>query len=179
VVRGNHVYNCSDDGIDYWSQSGNLIERNVVHHCGKDRGDGNGFKLGGEKKGGRNTVRYNVSYRNQMRGFVTNGGRDNLLHNNVAWGHDLHAGYENTDGLPNTYFNNVDSGAYGVAMDGARGSHNSWDLGIADCLFASTDPASPDFLHLSPRSPCIDAGVPVGDAPYLGAAPDLGPFEAR
>ena len=36
-----------------------------------------------------------------------------------------------------------------------------------------------DFhLSLTPPSPCVDAGVDVGD-PFLGAAPDLGAIEAR
>lgn len=47
-------------------------------------------------------------------------------------------------------------------MHSALGSHNSCDLGITECGFVS-----------------IDSGTPVGNVPYLGAAPDLGAFGAR
>jgi len=44
----------------------------------------------------------------------------------------------------------------------------------------SVDPQFVDLtvpdVHLSPGSPCIDAGVDVG-LPYLGSAPDMGAFE--
>jgi hypothetical protein len=143
-------------------------------------GNGNGFKLGGGGLGGGNTVRFNVAYQNAMRGFVTNGcSEPNVLYNNVAWGHDAHAGYENTDGLPHVFTNNVNAGAWGVTMTGSVSSHNSWDLGVGDCRFASVDPASTDFLRLSSTSPCIDAGTPVSGVSYLGAAPDLGAHELR
>ena len=75
-------------------------------------------------------------------------------------------------------------------------SNNTWDSGVAvdDADFLGLDVASlagprkadgdlPDvpFLHLAPGSDLINAGV-VDTAngqqlPYLGAAPDLGPFE--
>jgi hypothetical protein len=180
VIRDNVVYNCSDDGVDTWVQRGSLIERNVAHHCGMGTGNGNGFKLGGGDLGGGNTVRFNVSYLNGMRGFVTNGcAVPNVIHNNVAWGHEAHSGYTNSDGLPHLFTNNVNAGAYGVEMAGSVSSHNSWDLGIADCRFLSVDPVSTDFLHLTSTSPCVDAGTPVSGVSYLGGAPDLGAFEAR
>jgi parallel beta-helix repeat protein len=180
TIRNNLVYNCSDDGVDAWAQRGNLIEYNVAHHCGHGSGDGNGFKLGGNGIGGGNTVRFNVSYQNAMRGFVTNAcAEPNVLYNNVAWGHDAHAGFTNSDGLPHVFRNNINSGAGGVAMTGSVTSNNSWNLGISDCRFASTDPTSSNFLHLSSTSPCIDAGTPVSGVSYLGSAPDLGAFELR
>jgi hypothetical protein len=180
VIRNNELYNNSDDGLDTWQQTGNLVEYNVAHHNGAgDGGNGNGFKLGGNDRGGGNTVRLNVSYSNSMRGFVTNGcSVPNIVYNNIAWGHS-HSGYTNSDGLPHVFRNNINSGTGGVVMTGSVHDHNSWNLGISSCGFVSTDPASPDFLRLASSSSCIDAGTPVGDVSYLGAAPDLGPFEVR
>jgi hypothetical protein len=60
------------------------------------------------------------------------------------------------------YYSNINSRSTGAEVHGALGSHNSCDLGITECGFVS-----------------IDAGTPVGNVPYLGAAPDLGAFEAR
>ena len=54
--------------------------------------------------------------------------------------------------------------------------NNSWNLGIDNPMFISEDPGSPDFLHLSPDSPAVDAGVDVG-LQFNGSAPDLGAFE--
>ena len=60
-----------------------------------------------------------------------------------------------------------------AGMWGATHSYNSWNLGVDEPRFVSTDPSSPDFLRLASGSPAIGAGTDVG-LPYAGAAPDLG-----
>jgi parallel beta-helix repeat protein len=83
-IHDNIVYGNSDDGIDTWNTSGNIIERNVVYNQ-KGTGDGNGIKVGGSSTGGDNLVRNNVSYNNKSNGFHSNGSGGNTYYNNVAY----------------------------------------------------------------------------------------------
>jgi parallel beta-helix repeat protein len=175
VIRGNEVYNCSDDGIDTWDTSHNLVEGNIAHHCGRgSRGNGNGFKLGGPG-GDYNIARFNVAYLNRSRGFTTNTAANDLIHNNTAWrngGVAFHA-----DRHANTLQNNIAVPAR-VDLKGSTVSQdNSWDLDVADPAFRSVDPANPSFLRLSGGSPVIDQGVLIPGVTYRGAAPDLGAYE--
>jgi parallel beta-helix repeat protein len=193
TLRNNLGYNCSDDGIDTWKSAGNLLEGNVMHHNGlrptgygneahsapytgsqsiaDANGNGNGFKLG---PGGANIARNNVAYDNRARGFDSNDGGGNQVVNNTAF-RNQQADFV-TYTYVNTFTNNL-SFPEAVQMDGlAAQSHNSWNLGIADPGFASTDPAVAGFLHLAVGSPAIDVGVDVG-LPYSGVAPDLGAYE--
>jgi hypothetical protein len=55
-------------------------------------------------------------------------------------------------------------------------SNNTWNLGIDDPMFESTDPRSDNFLRLQSGRPCIDAGSDVS-VEYAGSAPDLCAFE--
>jgi parallel beta-helix repeat protein len=173
TVRNNVVYNTSDDGIDTWTNSNNVIENNIVHNAGRDQGDGNGFKLG---PGGNNIVRNNVAYDNRTNGFDPNEGGGNQIYNNTAY----HNGGENFINYSqrNTFKNNISSSG-STGMDSlAAQSFNSWNLGITNPNFASTDSASANFLRLASGSPAIDAGTNVGLS-YSGAAPDLGAYEAN
>ena len=188
TFSNNVVYNCSDDGIDTWTSQYNIIENNIVHHVGYSNasngglpivsgipvGDGNGFKLG---RGGYNTVRNNVSYSNLASAFVDNVGIGNVVYNNTGFQTTGYCFLFFTQG-GNTLKNNL---SYGSAPNSMSGSplqdHNSWNLGVSDPLFISTDPLSNDFLHLSANSRAIDAGIDVG-LPYSGRAPDLGAYES-
>jgi parallel beta-helix repeat protein len=183
IFRNNLVYNCSDDGIDTWTSQYNTIEGNIVHHTGYSNasnggsnsigqlvGDGNGYKVG---PGGNNIVRKNVSHHNRRRGFDVNGGDSSQFINNTAYyagkGFSLY-----TEGI--IAKNNINyRGTINISASTEQ-SNNSWNLGITNPDFASVDPESPEFLHLSPTSPAIDAGVDVG-LPFKGAAPDLGAYE--
>lgn len=149
-IHHNIVAYCSDDGIDTWYGTDNIIENNTAFKTGYDRvgghvGDGNGFKLGPP---GNNIVRNNLSVSNYLRGFDYNSGTNIQLWNNDAY--------------QNTYNYN------GVTLV-------SGNLTV-DPMFVSTDPTSPNFLRLSPNSPAIDAGINVG-LPYKGSAPDIGAVE--
>jgi len=171
TIRNNVIYNSSDDGIDTWQNAGNLIEGNVVHHSGINMGDGDGFKLG---PGGNNTVRGNVAYDNRKNGFDSNSGSGNQIYNNTAYHNGAYNFVNYT--VPNTLTNNL-SASGTVAMNVAVHSYNSWNLGISNPVFSSTDPASAGFLRLGNGSPAIDAGTNVGLS-YSGSAPDLGAYEA-
>lgn len=79
TISNNVVFDNSDDGIDMWSCSSNIVSGNTAHHNG-GTGDGNGFKLG---YGGLNTVTSNIAYENFACGFTSNGG-GNYYENNTA-----------------------------------------------------------------------------------------------
>jgi parallel beta-helix repeat protein len=171
TVRNNVVYNTSDDGIDSWRNANNTIEGNIVHNAGRDTGNGNGFKLG---PGGNNRVTGNVSYDNRSNGFDTNSGGGNQIYNNTGYrnGGSNFINYS----YANTFMNNI-SYAGSASMDSlAVHSSNTWNLGITDPRFTSTDPSSTSFLKLAAGSSAIDAGTNVG-LPYSGGAPDLGAYE--
>jgi parallel beta-helix repeat protein len=197
IFRNNLVYNCSDDGIDTWSSRGNIVENNIVHHAGygnasnggsqsstwgKPQGNGNGFKCGGASTSGNNILRNNVSYSNVTSGFDENGGSGNKYYNNTAY--STVVGFRNLSA--SSAVNNI---AYSNSVNctGGTQSNNSWDLGITNPQFLSTDPASPVFLQLSAGSPAIDAGVDLSAEGVLtdrlgivrpfGAGYDLGAYE--
>jgi parallel beta-helix repeat protein len=172
IIRYNNVYHNSDDGIDTWRSSSNQIYGNLVHNNGQgSSGDGNGLKLG---PGGSNTVYQNASYDNRADGFTNNSASNNNVYNNTGF---RNGGY-NFDNYvySNTYRNNI-SYSGSVHMQAAIQSSNSWNLGISDPRFISTDPTASTFLWLSSTSPAIDRGTNVG-LPYDGAAIDLGAYES-
>lgn len=197
VFRNNLVYNASDDGIDTWSSRGNIVENNIVHHAGygnasnggsqsstwgKPLGNGNGFKCGGGSTSGQNIYRNNISYGNVTSGFDENGGYGNKYYNNTAFSTVI--GFRNMhDG---TAVNNI-SYSNSTNYTGGTQSNNSWDLGITNPEFLSTDPETTGFLRLSEGSPAIDAGADlsaeslltdkIGTARPQGADYDLGAYE--
>ena len=177
TFKNNTLFDCSDDGLDTWKSTGNLIEGNIAHHMGQGLGgNGFGFKLG---PGGGNIVRFNISHNNRTGGFTTNGAGFNRLYNNTAFRNPVSNFVAYT--LPNSLINNLS--AEGEVVIEATSVHrkNSWNFGIVDPAFVSTDPASLKFLHLSPISLAIDAGLDAGFArlglTYIGTAPDLGAYE--
>jgi hypothetical protein len=168
IVRYSRFYENSDDGLDTWQSTGNLIENCVSYHNGLLDGNGNGFKLG---PGGNNIVRRCVSYDNNKpvslaggRGFTSNGGSGNLVEHCTSYDN---AEYEflNFSGTVNTYRDNIALGTPN-AMIGAIHSYNTWNVNIADPKFISTYPASTDYLSLRSDSPCRDK---ASDGTDLGA----------
>jgi Ca2+-binding RTX toxin-like protein len=210
VLRGCRAWNNSDDGFDFFNASFEsnrkgsavLAEKcwsweNGYDPAGIPRGDGDGFKLGGQRPGLGNT----------------SGGH--TIVNCVSWD-NLHDGFEGNDAttpitvLSSTAFDNnarnfhfnigghilKDNLCYspgqGIYLEaGTVQVANSWNLDVvvssADFLSLSdavargprqADGSLPDttFLHLAPDSDLIDKGVNVG-LPSVGK-PDLGAFEA-
>jgi hypothetical protein len=183
VARGN-----ADDGFDLWQTT-----ETTVRHCwasdngygpdGNEAGDGDGFKLGGGDGSGANVVRRCVAFDNRVRGFDDNGAsRPVTLYNCTAWrnpvDYRLGCQFDLTEPrCPDHRLRNNLSAGGGVQLSPfVDSAANSWDLGIDDPGFASTDRDDDEFLRLSAGSPAIDAGVDVGLS-YRGEAPDLGAFE--
>jgi len=82
-IHDNIVHDNSDDGIDTWDSSNNIIIGNISYnHVGV--GDGNGFKMGGVG-GGNNLIKNNIAYNNKARGFDSNGSGGNVYYHNVAY----------------------------------------------------------------------------------------------
>lgn len=207
VLRGNRAWNNSDDGFDFFNiQNGTkggsvLIEGNWAFNngydaSGKAEGDGNGFKLGGQRPGGGaesggHTVINNVAWGNLSNGFDQNDATmDSVLHNNSAYNNGAY-NYAYWSGH-NSFVNNLSAGSGKVAVSGAgTASNNSWNYGTPTSSdFVSLDDAgargaraadgslpTTDFLHLSSGSSLVDKGKDVGHS-FAGKAPDLGSFES-
>jgi parallel beta-helix repeat protein len=105
------------------------------------------------------------------------------IKNSILWGNNANGGYEvftGGDSLPITItFSDVDGGQAGIGGAGAVIYESNIS---ADPLFV--DPANEDY-HLSPRSPCLDAGATdgapdtdiEGNPRPLGKGVDMGAYE--
>lgn len=167
-------YYNSDDGIDAWRSTNTLIEYSVSYDNGRGaNGNGNGFKLGGNGEANYTVARFNIAFANKATGFSQNTGRYITLYNNTAFGN---GGSSFDVGSTVTLRNNLSINGRVNLVSGADSKSNSWELGIGDARFKSTDRSSADFLALSDTSPAIGVGVDVG-LPYSGNAPDLGALQ--
>lgn len=96
TYRFNVLVGNNDDGLDMWTSKQNTIEYNFACSNGDNKeGDGNGFKLGGNRQqkrpgglwdGGENIVRHNLSCWNLSTGFTDNGSSHNKYEHNVSFG---------------------------------------------------------------------------------------------
>ncbi|MEZ4220326.1 MAG: right-handed parallel beta-helix repeat-containing protein [Polyangiaceae bacterium] len=169
-----------------------------------EAGDGMGFKLGptSSDQSGKvqRFIRNNLAAANRSGGFDQNDANTGFVfHNNLSYGHlapDFGFGWfwDYHPGEPSHEFRNNVSYANRVDLYSSKtkwtDDHNSWNgITVKDSDFESLDVS----LLASPRRPggrlpivkafrpsagsaLIDKGVDVG-LPYLGKAPDLGPFE--
>ena len=200
VVRGNRCWRNADDGYDFWNKTAAvLVEDNWAWENGYDtngttsRGDGNGFKLGGNAGGdGGHILKNNVSWKNKTIGFHDNSGDlPFTLYNNTAWsnGAGTYPNYDFGNGS-NVFRNNISFGSSLGPVSGSQTS-NSWTLAVTvnDADFQSmsdtcargprqSDGSLPNcsFLHLVASSDLIGKGTNVGIA-YSGSTPDLGAYE--
>lgn len=158
--------------------------------------NGNGFKVGGLSQVQRNILRHCVAFGNKARGFDQNSNTGGVTLINCT---SFKNGTQNYSfaatlaaGEKNVFTNNISlSPGSADQITNATSTTNSWNgLAVAASDFQSTDvalalPARNDdgstpstaFLRLKPGSKLIDAGTKTG-APFAGAAPDLGAFEA-
>ena len=201
-IINNVVYNTSDDGIDLWSSRGNTIENNMVYHTGFGNpsnggsqpstwdqpaatGNGTGIKSGGEGAGsGQTIIKNNVVFNCPRRGgFDGSGGENNVYYNNTVYNCSNGFIYIGTTAVLK---NNLVANCIQATND-VRGtaSYNSWNMGITDPGFISTDPANENFLWLSVDSPAKDAGIKIssvktdriGTIRPQGIGYDLGAYE--
>src|SRR5690606_2640713 len=120
---------------------------------------------------------------NRAYNFTDNGGGGLLMYNNTSWDAGI-KGYVargRSGQTPSQLYNNISFSEGSPLIDSSGGvkpvqERNSWNLSISDPAFASTNPTSSQFLHLSSNSKAIDAGRDMGQQ-YAGKAPDLGAFE--
>ncbi len=167
------AYNNSDDGFDAWGSTDVVIENSVAYRNGYDQGDGNGFKFS-QLSNGRTTVRHSIAYENKVRGFDGNSGSGHVVLNNTSyrngWG-----GFVDFYGSGYTVRNNLSFGEQATNFRTGQ-SHNSWQLGVSNPHFTSTNSSAANFLGLTSSSPAIEKGINV-NLPYNGRAPDLGALE--
>ena len=168
------------NGIDYWNDP-------------EFRGNGNGFKLGGNHVVQNNRIVGSVAFDNVAKGFDQNNNRGGMtVLNNTAYRNGLNYGFGgDLESGEQNYFRNNISLEGSADVENANASYNSWDSGPSaaathfislDTAFATVErrpdgqlPFTP-FLRLTPSAPHINAGS-VNESPYLGSAPDLGAFE--
>lgn len=191
TIRDCVAYYNGDDGIDLWASSGTVVRRSMSYNNGRDGGDGNGFKMGGDSASGNNTAEQCLAWRNRSNGFDYNTATPLYFYHCTSWGNGRH-GFA-AAGSDNVLYNNIAyQNASGNYLSNVTTSNNSWELGITDPQFADTattndgmehpqDEAT--FLHLAEGSPCIGAGGQISGFSASGfdsTSPDLGayPFES-
>jgi hypothetical protein len=209
VFSGCRSWENSDDGWDLWMGTKSVLItncwafRNGTNILGlfPFKGNGNGFKLGGNNIAASNHLVASLAFRN----FGTNGGNgidqnNNTLgqtvDQNTSWlnrgkNFSLNSGANST---PHVVRNNI-SFAGGTSDSFATGTitnNNSWqvlsstvntdDFLTVDESFAITPrrddgglPETP-FFRPVPGGRLVDKGLNIG-MPYYGSAPDLGTFE--
>ena len=168
-------------------------------------GNGNGFKVGGGDNHAAHILKRCIAFDHVYgpgvgtKGFDQNHNFSGVtIYNSLAWGNAINFSFYEAanDGTHHVLKNNI---GFAAVTDNVRLSadtiqpNNSWTLPVtADAAdFLSLAPAlavaprqadgslpANDFARLAAASDLIDKGVDVG-LPYLGAAPDLGPFEKR
>jgi hypothetical protein len=190
VGPGNDIFNSREVGIAVDGHDG-LVTGNALH--GHTEGDA--LRFGSSVSINRGAITFNRFYENAtcVRGesgravridnntlansgpgiVLSNAAIEIYVRNNIfAWsGHPAIASSDASLATSPPSFNDFFSVA--EACSGCTlGAGNLF----SDPLFADT--SNSFVLSTSPKSPCIDSGVDVGDA-YLGNAPDLGAVEAQ
>lgn len=163
----------SDDGIDAWRSTNTVIDSSISFNNGRGtHGNGNGFKGGGNYEDNHTLITNSISFGNRNHGFDYNSGRFVSFVNNTAFGN---GGYEFVAGNTTTLTNNIAQGGP-LSVGSAHAVSNSWNLGISDVMFITTNRFDGNFLSLQPGSPAINAGAPTGSGAG-GRTPDLGALE--
>lgn len=206
---GNRFVGCrawenSDDGYDTFdSPQAVVIERSWAFRNGLNLwndsafvGNGNGFKLGGNKALQRNRIVQSVAFGHPNKGFDQNSNTGGVtLLNNTSYQNGINYGFCGSvaSGEKHTFRNNISlAGKAADNVCNANASNNSWNgLTASSSDFASLDlnlataARNPDgtlpnnaLFRLASGSKLIDKGLNVG-LPYQGSAPDLGAFELR
>jgi len=157
-------YGNSDDGIDCLGSTGNTIEKCVCHHNGLLQGDGRGFVLA---TGGSNHASKCIAYNNAKFGFADDDtpAPNNIIDHCTAYNNGKAGFLSNMKSIDiGTFTNNIGTL---VVYDAVPIQHyNTWNLGITNYGFVSTDSTSVDFLSLLVNSLCRSK---ASDGSDLGA----------
>lgn len=148
----NITYGNSDDGLDTWDCTDNLIINNISHHNG-GAGDGNGFKFG---LGGGNIAIGNTSYSNHKCGFTSNGA-GNYYEKNTSYSNE-DCGFDDgwrVSGNTQTssFINNL---AYNNPTNFLKSSYTTVFIGNSEipATATSTGVPSPTSTVWDPTLPC-------------------------
>lgn len=201
VFRGCRAWNNSDDGWDFYDNTGTTITlencwafANGLNLWGVSNfsGNGNGFKLGGASTAAQHVLKNCLAFDNVHDGFDQNYNHGGVtLVNCTGFHNGVNFQFPNapTVGV-DVLKNNVSHNGPVILNATAQPTANSWQgFTVTDADFvsvnssAATGSRNPDyslptlpFLHLAAGSDLIDAGVNVG-LPFSGSAPDLGAYE--
>jgi hypothetical protein len=207
VFSGCRAWENSDDGWDLWMATNSVVIENCwtwrngidFWGVGADfRGNGNGFKLGGNYQPGAHRLSRCVSFGHPHNGFDQNNNlAGQTLDHCTAWANGgrnfaLNHGVNPT---PHVLRNNLSiaGGSSDAFTSGTLATNNSWQVlapaassndvqSVDAAAIAGPRPADGSlpvipFLRPVPAGRLIDKGVML-DQPFTGAAPDLGAFEA-
>ena len=202
---GNKFIGCrawenSDDGFDaYESPESVEIEDSWAFRNGIDVwgygavGNGNGFKMGGNDSLANHKLIRCVAFGNPSKGFDQNNNTGGItILNSIAYGNGINFGMagDQATGEQHTLINNISLDA-DVDLANDSEQTNSWNLSatVSNDDFVSLDTSlakserdadgniqNRTLFRLVKGSDLIDVGTNIGEA-YVGAAPDLGPFE--
>lgn len=205
IIRGCRAYFNSDDGFDNWNSAGTWggagwtydscwAFRNGYDDDLNPLGNGNGYKLGGTPTpSGGHTLQNCLSFGHRNHGFLENGANTAMNLYNCAATHNGGSSYIFATLTGNVFHNchQHGNGSGETINASADDSFCSWTLAVtvSDADFDSVSFTGADgarqsdgslpvlsYLKLAVGSDLIDAGTDVGLS-YLGAAPDLGPYE--
>lgn len=166
------AYRNSDDGVDTWLSVNTVIERCISFQNGIQGGDGNGFKLGGRDQAVNTVIRYSIAFANVSEGFNYNSGRNVTLDQNTSYGNGIY-GFIVANGRLRNNLAYGDSRREFEDDGGNQQQTNSWNRGVSNPAFQSTDPRNAAFLAPSASSGVKARGSDIG-LPFTGTAPDLG-----
>ncbi len=132
--------------------------------------------------------------------YIDNGSSNFLIHHNVSWNNPDSGIRLNTPSHNNrVYYNTVFQNGNSLGYWGPENNDDQQGCVVRNNIFTDAvatgagavyghnfegsdpgfvDPAANDF-RLKPNSPCIDAGIAIGECPATvrGAAPDMGAYE--
>jgi uncharacterized repeat protein (TIGR02059 family) len=189
TIRGCRIWNNSDDGIDLWSNNGNVVIDNCwswnngFREDGYTRGgDGGGFKFGATTTATgtefKRTVKNCVSAFNRTRGYNQNSAKvKHYLYNNISYKNPEGIVFA-TDNLANVFRNNIVFSSSNQNWTGNFSNsikdHNSYDPTISPNgpSVSSADFVSLDSTGLS-KARQSNGALPTLNFLKLAAGSDL------
>ncbi|WP_017472922.1 right-handed parallel beta-helix repeat-containing protein [Amphibacillus jilinensis] len=206
IFIGNRAWENGDDGFDLWMASSRItLENNWSFGNGNPaiwnhpdfEGNGNGFKLGGNRIAGDHVVKGNIAFDNHSKGFDHNNntGALTLIHN-TGYNNGISQNGRNfdfpnhpADGRQHVFINNLNgvSPTHVRIASGSIQQANSWQIATVSAgMFFTVDTSLaklprqsngslPNIRLFEPRpsSFLVNGGMNIGE-PFTGTAPDIG-----